>query len=342
MAGTGSPLFQAIGGTAGCRGLAKAFYARVARDPLLRPLFPGKTMTCAIEEFAAFLVQFLGGPSADSQRRWWLSLSQSHRRFPIGRKERDVWLALMVRALDDVGVREPSRGALCSFFTHASAHLVNHGPAPPVTGDGMPAEVAEPWNAQSKLEDAVAAVHAGHEESAVGLVEECEPTVAVGLLALMIRQGMSARVREILAGKPSLAHERNAGHTLLHTASAMADLATVELLLRLGADPNGADGGAHTPLYSLANECQVPGAASVVHELVRAGAEVNAAAGVKHCTPLHMAARRGNVEVAEALLECGADVEARDSRGDTPLRRAENCRKPEVARLLRSRGAHQG
>ena len=280
--------------------------------------------------------------AADSQRRWWLSLSQSHRRFPIGRKERDAWLALMVRALDDAGIREPARGALSSFFTHVSAHVVNRGSVPVIAGDGMPAEVAEPWDVQCKLEDAVAAVHAGHEESAVGLVEECKPTVAVGLLALMIRQGMSARVCEILARKPSLAHERNAGPTLLHTASAMADLATVELLLHLGADPNVADTGGHTPLYSLANECKVPDAARVVRALVRAGADVNAAAGVKHCTPLHMAARRGNVEVAEALIECGADVEARDSRGDTPLRRAENCRKPEVARLLHSRGAHHG
>ena len=77
-----------MGGTAGCRALSVAFYARVARDPVLRPLFPGKTFTCAIEEFAAFLVQFLGGPAADSQRRWWVSLRESHLRFKIGQRER--------------------------------------------------------------------------------------------------------------------------------------------------------------------------------------------------------------------------------------------------------------
>ena len=60
---------QAMGGTAGCRRLSVAFYSRVQTDPLLRPLFPGKTLHCAIEEFTAFLVQLFGGPSGDAQRR---------------------------------------------------------------------------------------------------------------------------------------------------------------------------------------------------------------------------------------------------------------------------------
>jgi ankyrin repeat protein len=41
----------------------------------------------------------------------------------------------------------------------------------------------------------------------------------------------------------------------------------------------------------------------------------------------------------EALLDCGANLEARDSLGDTPLRRSVNCDRVSVARLLVSRGA---
>src|SRR5438045_2387275 len=72
---------------------------------------------------------------------------------------------------------------------------------------------------------------------------------------------------------------------------------------------------------------------------VRAGAAEDACAGATRCTALHMAARRGNKDVADALLDCGADIDARDRVGDTPLRRAVNCNKPDVAALLVARGA---
>jgi ankyrin repeat protein len=53
-----------------------------------------------------------------------------------------------------------------------------------------------------------------------------------------------------------------------------------------------------------------------------------------------MAARRGNISVAKALLECGANIQARDSKGDSPLRRALNCRKKEMAAFLAAHSAN--
>jgi ankyrin repeat protein len=52
-----------------------------------------------------------------------------------------------------------------------------------------------------------------------------------------------------------------------------------------------------------------------------------------------MAARRGYVGTAGALLDSGAATEAKDRKGDTPLQRAVNCRRDAVARLLAERGA---
>src|SRR5579859_5828519 len=78
---TRSSLLESLGGEEGCRILSAAFYARVGKDPVLRPFFPGKSLRCATEEFSAFLIQFLGGNEEHTQFRWWLSLRESHARF---------------------------------------------------------------------------------------------------------------------------------------------------------------------------------------------------------------------------------------------------------------------
>jgi hemoglobin len=298
--------------------LSAAFYARVQRDPVLRPLFPGKSLRCATEELSAFLVQHFGGPSEDTQYRWWVSLRESHARFKIGPKEREAWLRNMFQTLE-----EHHRADLRDFFEQTSAYLI-----------GLPSNVPPEIE---KMDGAVAAIRRGEIPPHVA-----NRSVSVGLLGLMIRsrtEALLAHVRERLIADPTLVNEGYGGRTLLQEACGAGNLAIVNLLLDLGADLNA---GSHPALYSLANECRTAGA-DVVRLLIAHGADVNACDNVKRCTPLHMAARRGNLEIAEALLDCGAHIDARDSHGDAPLQRALNCRKPAIAELLLARGAsHAG
>jgi truncated hemoglobin YjbI len=346
-------VYRAIGGAAGCHALATAFYAHVEREPILRPLFPS-TFTCAIEAFSAFLVQFLGGEADATQRRWWLSLRESHNRFPIGERERNAWLRAMTATLDDASLIADAgvRRELLEFFHRSSAHLVNKTsmplPARPLSG-----ELAPLWEEQLALDEAVKFIRSPDESGrGIELLQSPElrarfarsPAIHASILGLAAASKnalLCEYAARQLRANPSLVHERYKGwRTLLHDASGAGNVSLVQQLLDMGAGDTAGDNRAPSPLYCVGNECNAPGAGQIVRVLLqRSGARVNAPYGVKRCTALHMAARRGNVDVIDALLDGGADIEARDSVGDTPLRRAVNCNKVDAARLLLARGA---
>ena len=333
-----SALLEALGGEGGCRGLSAAFYARVGKDPVLRPFFPGKSLKCATEEFAAFLIQFLGGDEKQTQHRWWLSLRESHGRFQIGPTARRAWLRHMKATLDAAPLDDATRNALRDFFSRSSAYVIGRDAA---ASDHE--ELAARWSEQRVLDSVIAAIVEGRDDETLAFAPgfASRPSVFVGLLARMVQSGRARLIHFVIdaaESDPSLATRRFAGTTLLHFAAGAGCLEVVALLLRLGADPNIQGRGDHTPLYCVANECASETGREVVRALVRAGADVNACGGVTRATALHMAARRGHVEIARALLDSGAAVNARDRKGDTPLQRAINCRKKGVSQLLLERG----
>jgi ankyrin repeat protein len=118
--------------------------------------------------------------------------------------------------------------------------------------------------------------------------------------------------------------------TLLHEAALAGDAELAAVLIRSGADSDAKEAEGHTPLYRAST-------GDVARVLLAAGATADVATGPTRGTPLHQVARRGYVSVAEALLNHGATIDACDAKGQTPLRRALNCR--QLARTVEMKQA---
>ena len=139
-----------------------------------------------------------------------------------------------------------------------------------------------------------------------------------------------------------------------------ADLAAVRHMLAIGADPNEADGEGRTPL----TVASMGGPVEMIQALLAAGARVDLAAS-DGWTPLMFAARTGNVagvktllaakpapnsgallaaadgesiEILDALIASGLDVNAAGSDGLTPLHLAARDGHVEVVLLLLEKG----
>jgi hemoglobin len=151
-------------------------------------------------------------------------------------------------------------------------------------------------------------------------------------------------LKQLLGQDRSVANARGHLGNLLHDAAQAWDIQRVRLLLSFGAEVNARNfEGGHTPLYYAANHVDLSRPAdgkAVAEMLIRHGAEVNVHSGPIRGTPLHTAARRDNVVVASVLLAAGADIEACDIKGETPLRRALNCRQPGMIALLLAHSAN--
>lgn len=117
--------YEAVGGEETFRRLVARFYAAVADDPVLRPLYPEEELSGAEERLRMFLVQYWGGPSTYSQRRGHPRLRMRHAPFAIGAAERDAWLGHMRAALDGLGLPAELERPLWSYLQAAAASLQN-------------------------------------------------------------------------------------------------------------------------------------------------------------------------------------------------------------------------
>jgi hemoglobin len=121
----GDSFFAEIGGEDSFRRLVHHFYAGVAEDPVLRPLYPDADLGPAEERLRMFLIQYWGGPRTYSELRGHPRLRMRHAPFRVGWRERDAWLDHMRAALDTLELTPIQDQTLWTYLTTAAQSLVN-------------------------------------------------------------------------------------------------------------------------------------------------------------------------------------------------------------------------
>jgi uncharacterized protein len=126
-----------------------------------------------------------------------------------------------------------------------------------------------------------------------------------------------------------------AGPSDIADAAQAKNAAAVRELLKKGADVNAAQGDGMTALHWAA----VNGDADVAQMLLYAGANVGAKTRIGGYTPLHLAAQVGHAAVIAPLVAAGASVSAATATGATALMQAAHSGSTDSVRILLENGA---
>jgi hemoglobin len=130
--------YDLMGGEAFFISLVHRFYAGIADDPVLRPLYPEGDLAPAERRLRLFLIQYWGGPTTYSDERGHPRLRMRHAPFPIDDDARDHWLDHMRAALDatmeEFGLDPAWEQELWRYLVGAALAMVNSTPEHPHPG----------------------------------------------------------------------------------------------------------------------------------------------------------------------------------------------------------------
>jgi hemoglobin len=134
-----SSLTDLAGGIPAFVRLVDAFYVRVERDEVLRPMYPDD-LEPGKRHLALFLAQYFGATDAYSSERGHPRLRMRHAPFPIDGDAAGRWAAHMLDAVADQGFVPEVREALEEYVLRATPTLVNRLPhgSEPAPGSGLP------------------------------------------------------------------------------------------------------------------------------------------------------------------------------------------------------------
>jgi len=118
------PIYQLLGQER-LEAIVGAFYRRVPEDEVLAPMYPAHDLAGAEQRLRSFLVYRFGGPQTYLQERGHPRLRMRHAPFAVDEQARDRWMALMMAAVDEVGVDPEHRAYLEGFLGDIATFLRN-------------------------------------------------------------------------------------------------------------------------------------------------------------------------------------------------------------------------
>ena len=118
------PAYQRWGGAEFFTALIDRFYAGVAADPVLRPMYPDD-LTESKAHLALFLMQYWGGPRDYGDQRGHPRLRMRHAPFVIGTTEADAWLRHMTDAVRAADMAPDDEQELLDYLAMASRSMIN-------------------------------------------------------------------------------------------------------------------------------------------------------------------------------------------------------------------------
>ena len=117
--------YEQMGGQATFERLVTVFYAGVADDPVLRPLYPEQDLGPAHERLLMFLEQYWGGPHTYSDQRGHPRLRMRHAPFAVTPEARDRWLLHMRAGVDALALPPELETPLWDYLVAAAHSMVN-------------------------------------------------------------------------------------------------------------------------------------------------------------------------------------------------------------------------
>ncbi|MFC5679411.1 globin [Aeromicrobium endophyticum] len=122
---TEQTFYEAIGGHDTIKLVVDTFYAGVAGDDLLRPMYPEEDLGPASDRFRMFLEQYWGGPTTYSEQRGHPRLRMRHAPFEVTPEARDRWLVHFRAGLDRAALSPEHDAQFWAYAQHAAQFMVN-------------------------------------------------------------------------------------------------------------------------------------------------------------------------------------------------------------------------